>query len=188
MFKQILRAGSFMLLIVLITGCASLGGGNISTNNPNAYGDLQIDGFNNKEVIGKEAILGGMITTINSQGDHIRVEVVRYTLDRDGYPLRDSAKDNDRLIVDIYGVARISGYSPGDYLTAVGNIKSAETVNIGGEEIRVLTMDAIDYQFWKDPRREIYYDEPFFNSPAIGFGYYRPYYGLGFGPYFPYYY
>lgn len=189
MIKRMLKASSLILLVAIITGCASLGGGNISTNNPNAYGDYQIDAFSNQEVIGKEAILGGMITTMNSQGESVRVELVRYELDNDGYPLiRNGAIDNNRLVVDIYGVARINGYAPGDYITVVGDIKSAEDVKVGGEKIRVLTLDAVDYKFWRDPRREIYYDEPFFNSPAIGFGYYRSGFGMGYNPYFPYYY
>ncbi len=187
MVKSFIKAFSIVTTLLLLFGCASLGGGNIATNNPYAYGDAQVNMFSNKDLVGKEVLLGGMITTINSQGDYVRVELVRYDLNNNGYPLLREPLDNNRLIVDIYGVVRINGYSPGDYMTAVGIVKQAENVEVSGEKIRVITMDASDYSFWRDPRRDVYYDEPFFNSPALRFGYYQPYWGVGFGSYYPYY-
>ncbi len=191
MLKNIIKRISFVLLASIITGCASLGaGGNISTNNPEAYGDYQIDAFSNQDVIGKEALLGGMITTINSDGNAVRIEAVRYNLNADGFPITNSELDNQRLIVNIQGAVNLRGYSPGSYIAAVGTIKSADTVNIAGESVRVLVMDASDYQFWLSPQQQqqIYYDEPFFNSPAIRAGYWGggPGFGFGFGGY-PYY-
>ena len=186
--KKLLEMSILSVVALVVVGCASLSGGNISTNNPNAYGDYQVDMMSDRELIGKEAILGGMIITMNQPALGTRIELVRYELNRDGYPLRNGEMDNNRLIVDIPGGISVRGYSPGDYLTAVGVIKSAEEISLAGERVRVITMDAIDYQFWRDPKREIYYDEPFFNSPAIGFGFYRPNWGFGFGPYAPYYY
>ncbi|WP_026878942.1 Slp family lipoprotein [Ignatzschineria larvae DSM 13226] len=188
MWQRLLKISTFLLLAMGLGACASLNSGNISTNNPNAYGDGQLTMFNNKEIIGKEFMLGGSIVTINPQGDHIRVEVVLNTLDQNGYPMRNQPMDQYRMIADIYGPVRTNGYSAGDYFTAVGLVKQAENVKMGGETIRVITLNATDYDFWRDPRREVYYDEPFFNSPALRFGYYQPYWGVGFGPYFPYYY
>lgn len=186
--KQVLRALSLTSMMLLLAGCASLGGGNISTNNPDAYGDAQITMMSNKDVVGKEAMLGGMISTINTQNNQVRIEAVLYELDRDGYPLRNRAFDNVRLVVNIPGQVRTNGYSPGDYFTAVGLIQSADNVTIGGDNMRVIILEASDYQFWRDPRRDpYYYDDFHFNSPAIRFGHYNPYWGVGFGPYYPYY-
>ncbi len=188
MMKTILRGLGLASLVLLLAGCASLiGGGNISTNNPNAYGDAQIIVMSNKEVVGKEAMLGGIISTITPQDSHVRVEAVLYELDRDGFPLRNRAFDAVRLVVNIPGKVRTNGYSPGDFFTAVGDITAADNVEIAGESMRVIVMEASDYQFWRDSLRDPYYDDFHFNSPAIRFGHYNPYWGLGFGPYYPYY-
>lgn len=179
-----LLMGLFMLFLA---GCASLTGGNISRNNPDAYGDGQVSAMSNQAVVGIDAMLGGMITTLTPQGDHVRVEVVRYELDREGYPIIKGGEiTNNRLIVDVYGPVRTNSYAPGDYFTAVGTIKSADDVTIGGEKVRILMMDAKDYQFWRDPRRELYYDDYGFNSPAIRYQQYNSRWGFGFGSYFPY--
>ncbi len=184
--SKIIFMGLFMLFLA---GCASFNNGNISTNNPDAYGDAQVAIMSNKDLVGVDAMLGGMITTINPQGDRVRVEVVRYELDRDGYPITKGGEiTNSRLVVDIYGSVRTNSYSPGDYFTAVGTIKSVDDVKIGDEKIRVVMMDANDYEFWRDPKRELYYDDYGFNSPAIRYHHYNSRWGVGFGPYFPYYY
>ncbi|PWD81355.1 hypothetical protein DC083_05565 [Ignatzschineria ureiclastica] len=149
MWQRLLKTSTFLLLTIVLGACASLNSGNISTNNPNAYGDGQITMFNNKEIIGKEFMLGGSIVTINPQGDHIRVEVVLYTLDQNGYPMRNQPMDQYRMIADIYGPVRTNGYSAGDYFTAVGLVKQAENVKMGGETIRVITLNATDYDFWR---------------------------------------
>lgn len=189
MINRVLKLGLVSFLMLLLAGCASLTGGNISTNNPDAYGDAQVSAMSNKDLIGLEAMLGGKITTLNSQADKVRVEVVRYELDKDGFPItREGEIADNRIIVDIYGHVRTNGYSPGDYFTAVGTIKSVDDVTIGGENVRIFMMDAKDYEFWRDPRREPYYDDYGFNSPAIRYQHYNAGWGFGFGPYFPYYY
>lgn len=189
MVNQISKIMSAVFLTLFIVGCASFNGQNISTNNPDAYGDAQVSMMSDKELVGKEVMLGGKITTLNPQGDKVRVEVVRYELDKDGYPIIKSGEMADnRLVVDIYGNVRTNSYYPGDYFTAVGLVKSVDDVSIGGEKVRIIMMDAKDYEFWRDPRREIYYDDFGFNSPAIRYHHYNSYWGFGFGPYFPYYY
>lgn len=185
MLKHILRVVNLAFFFMLVAGCASMGGANnnIALNNPEAYGDYQIDAMSNKDVIGKEALLGGMVTTMNNHNDYIKIEVVRYNLNANGFPINNSELDNERLVVNVFGTANVKGYSPGSYIAAVGIIKSADTVDIGGDKIRILTMDATDYQMWLNPQQQGYYDEPFFNSPSIGVGYWGggPSVGFGFG-------
>lgn len=188
MMNHIGKIIGIVLGTILLVGCASFGGGNISSNNPDAYGDAQVDRMSNQDLIGEEAMLGGVITTINTQGNRTRVEVARYELNNDGAPMsRTGALKNNRLIVDIDDhVSR--GYTTGDYFTAVGKIKSVDDISIGGEKVRVIVMDASDFEFWQDPRRDRYYDDYGFNSPAIRVHHYNAGWGFGFGPYFPYYY
>lgn len=189
MIKKVLKLGLVSLVMLFVAGCASLGGGNISTNNPDAYGDAQVSAMSNKDLVGLEAMLGGKITTLSPSGNKVRVEVVRYELDKDGYPIiKDGEINDNRVIVDIYGHVRTNNYTAGDYFTAVGTIKSVDQVSIGGEKVRIIMMDAIDYEFWRDPRREFYYDDFGFNSPAIRYRHYNSHWGFGFGPYSPYYY
>lgn len=189
MLNHFFKATLISVLMLFLTACASLSTGNISTNHPDAYVDGQVSAMSNQELVGLEAMLGGMIMTLNPQGDRVRVELVRYELDQRGYPLtRSGAMTNNRLIVDIFGSVRTNGYAPGDYLTVVGTITRVDDVTIGGEKIRVFELDAQDYEFWRDPRREVYYDDHGFNSPAIRYQYFNNHWGLGFGPYFPYYY
>ena len=186
MMKKLLKMGSSLLVMTLIVGCSTFNGQNIANTNPDAYGEAQVLTMTSKELVGKEVLLGGMITTITPQGDQVRVEVVPYTLNQVGSPIISmGAIDGMRLVVDIYGSVRTKGYTPGDYFTAVGNVKSVENITVAKEKIRVVIMDATDYQFKKDPRREVYYDDYQFNSPAIR--YYSPYWGFGFGHRYPYY-
>ena len=186
MIKIILNISSPLLVMLLIAGCSTFNGQNIANMNPDAYGEAQVLTMSQKELVGKEVLLGGMITTITPQGDLVRVEVVPYELNQVGSPIiHAGAIDGMRLVVDIDGNVRTSGYTPGDYFTAVGNVKSVENITVAKEKIRVVIMDASDYQFKKDPRREVYYDDYHFNSPAIR--YYSPYWGFGFGHRYPYY-
>ncbi|MHC5225320.1 Slp family lipoprotein [Ignatzschineria sp. LJL83] len=186
MMKKLLKIGSSLFVMLLIVGCSTFNGQNISNMNPDAYGEAQVLTMNQRELVGKEVLLGGMITTITPQGDQVRVEVVPYPLNQVGSPITSAgAIDGMRVVVDIYGSVRTKGYTPGDYFTAVGNVKSVENITVAKEKIRVVIMDASDYQFKKDPRREVYYDDYHFNSPAIR--YYSPYWGFGFGPRYGYY-
>lgn len=59
MINRVLKLGLVSFLMLLLAGCASLTGGNISTNNPDAYGDAQVSAMSNKDLIGLEAMLGG---------------------------------------------------------------------------------------------------------------------------------
>lgn len=189
MMSHIVKITGIVWGALFLAGCASLGGGNVSSNNPDAYGDAQVEMMSNQELVGKEAILGGVITTINPQGDRTRVEVARYELNSDGAPMsRTGALKNNRLIVDIYDRVNTNSYTTGDYFTAVGSIKSVDDIAIGGEKIRVIVLDATDFKFWQDPRRDRYYDDYGFNSPAIRVHHYNAGWGFGFGSYFPYYY
>ena len=74
--KKLLKMGILSVMALVAVGCASLGGGNISTNNPNAYGDYQVDMMSDRDLIGKEAILGGMIITMNQPALGTRIELV----------------------------------------------------------------------------------------------------------------
>lgn len=181
MMKKLLKMSSLLLVMTLIVGCSTFNGQNIANTNPDAYGEMQVLTMSNKEVIGKEVLLGGMITMITAHGEKVRVEVLPYKLSQSGAPLmRTGVIDGLRLVVDIYGSVRTKGYTTGDYFTVVGSVKASEDIMISKEKTRILTIEAEEYQFWQDPRRDMYYEDYYFNSPAIR--YHSPYWGFGFGP------
>lgn len=167
---------------LFLVGCMT---GNIANNYPTAMSDYEIDQYSKEMIIGEEVLLGGKISTIQNHSQGARVELVRHELNTRGFPMEAHPIAGDRLIIQVRRNLSKNHYTPGDYLTAFGVVKSLEETEFGGEKLRVITIDAEDFSFWEDQRREFYRDRMPFNS-HIGYGYYpRSGIGFGFGTYWP---
>lgn len=167
------------LSALVLTGCV---GSNIANTYPTAMSDQEIDRYSQEALIGEEALLGGKISTIQNSVEGARVELVRHELNTRGYPMEAHPIDGDRLVIRVKRNLSKNHYTPGDYLTAFGVVKSIEETTLGGKKLRVITIEAEDFSFWEDQRREFYRDRMPFNNNVgsyVGFGNY-PRSGVGF--------
>lgn len=160
-------------LAFVLQGCAS----DFLVNK--AHGAFQyeaIEQLPKEDVIGQQVYVGGQIATINRAQN--QVELIKRKINASGYPEEGSNRFDDRIFVRLSPQLRFNYYNtlPGDRMAVLGRLVNIQKVNVAGNEMTVLEVDAEDYRTWNS-RPNRWDDDPYGWNIFHRHGrYYRPWY------------
>lgn len=133
-------------MLFLISGCAAEF---LVNKGRNALRYEDVINLPEKEAQGKIVYVGGQISAFDRTKRQI--ELVKRTLNAQGYPEQGTNIFNERILVTFIGKDSPDFYyiRPGDRLAVLGKVIDVKTVTIGNEQIKMLSVAAEDYRIWQ---------------------------------------
>lgn len=154
-----------VFIVLLVSGCASVPSG-LRTGSDQTL--LSFADARTTTLEGQGARWGGEIAHVSNLQQGSQLEVVQFSLNASGRPLKTD-KSGGRFRIMVPGFIDPAIYAPGRLITALGTFTGIKQGKVGEQDYAFPTLESEQIHLWpeiKDP--PVHCDcDPFFNSPFM---------------------
>jgi outer membrane lipoprotein len=131
---------------------------------------------------GSTLVLGGRIIEVKNERSGTTLEILRYSLDRSGYPTTvDEAGGRFLARTDRFLDPEV--YEAGRLVTLAGTLEGSETRPVGGVDYAYPVFRVGELRLLREPYRSYPYAPYYYGYPYYGDPFYDPWYRFRFWPY-----